>query len=300
MRRALGGILGPVVTPFDRSGAEVALDAFASNVEAHIAAGLDGIVVTGSTGEAALLDEDERIALVETARPIISRGRWLVAGVGGESTRATVRRAREIATAGADAVLVVSPHYYTKLMTPDALRGHFLRVADASPIPVLLYNIPVYAHFALQPELVAQLAEHPNIVGMKDSAGDLDMLRRYVEIQSPRFTVLTGHGPTFANALELGASGGILTMSLFAPELTREISDAAARDDWTHAHRVQDRLGPVAREIVNVMGIAAVKTALDAVGLHGGSPRSPLVPLSEDARSRVVELVRSIAEVSVA
>jgi 4-hydroxy-2-oxoglutarate aldolase len=300
VRRALAGILGPVVTPFDEASTEVALDAFASNVEAHIAAGLDGIVVSGSTGEAALLDEEERIALIETARTIVSRTRWLVAGVGGESTRVTIRRARDVAAAGADAVLVVSPHYYTKLMTPDALRGHFLRVADASPVPLLLYNIPVYAHFPIQPDLVAELAEHPNIAGMKDSAGDLEMLRRYVAIQSPRFTVLTGHGPTFASALELGVSGGILKMSLFAPELTREISDAAGRCDWTHAHRVQDRLGPVAREIVNVMGVPAVKAALDAIGLHGGPPRSPLVPLGDEARSRVVELIRSIAEVSVA
>ena len=300
MRRALGGVLGPVVTPFDDRDGDVSLDAFASNVEAHMAVGLDGIVVGGSTGEAALLDETERLALVETARPIVARDRWLVVGVGGESTRVTARRAREAAGAGADAVLVVSPHYYTKLMTTDALRGHFLRVADASPVPVLLYNIPVYAHFALQPDLVAELAQHGNIAGMKDSAGDLEMLRRYVTAQSPRFTVLTGHGPTFASALECGVSGGILTMSLFAPELTREISDAAARNDLAHARRVQDRLGPVAREIVNVMGIAAVKAALDAIGLRGGHPRPPLVRLGDDERIRVVEMVRSIAEVSVA
>jgi 4-hydroxy-2-oxoglutarate aldolase len=296
--RSISGILGPVVTPFDATSSDVVIDRFTANIRAHISAGLDGVLVTGSTGEAALLEESERRLLLDAARDVVPRERILLAGIGGESTRITIRRAQDAKAAGADAVLVVSPHYYTTSMTPEALRDHFIRVADESPVPVLLYNIPKYAHFALLPDLVAELAEHGNIPGMKDSAGDLKMLEAYVRLQSPTFTVLTGHGPTFAQALALGVSGGILAVSLFAPELVREIHDSAERGDAEGSRRLQERLVPAAREIVGDLGVPGVKAALDAIGLHGGVPRSPLRPLSDPARARVTELLSGISGVA--
>jgi 4-hydroxy-2-oxoglutarate aldolase len=196
-------------------------------------------------------------------------------------------------------VLVVSPHYYTSSMTRDALRAHFIRVADASPLPVVLYNIPKYAHFALALDLIVELAEHPNIVGMKDSAGDLAMLERYIGVQSATFTVLTGNGPTFAAALGLGAKGGILAAALFAPELAREVYTAAARGDSEGARRAQERLTPSAREVVGDLGVPGVKAALDAIGLHGGIVRAPLQPLGDDGHARVASLMRSISGASV-
>ena len=296
--RQLAGILGPVVTPFDAGTGDIVIDRFTANIQAHLAAGLDGILVAGSTGEAALLEESERRQLLDAARAVTPEDRLLLAGVGGESTRITIRRATDAKTAGADAVLVVSPHYYTSSMTRDVLRDHFVRVADGSPIPVLLYNIPKYAHFALQPDLVAELAQHPNIHGMKDSAGDLNMLAEYVNSQSPTFVVLTGHGPTFAQAIALGVRGGILGVSLFAAELSREVHDAAVRGDVQAARRLQDRLAPPAREIVGDLGVPGVKVALDAIGLHGGPPRSPLQPLSDTGRARVAELLGGISGVA--
>ena len=296
--KALAGILGPVVTPFDATTGDVVIDRFTANIQAHLAAGLDGILVAGSTGEAALLEESERRLLLDAARAAIPTDRFLMAGVGGESTRITVRRAKDAKAAGVDAVLVVSPHYYTSSMTSEALRDHFVRVADDSPVPVLLYNIPKYAHFALQPELVAELAQHANILGMKDSAGDLTMLAGYIDAQSPTFTVLTGHGPSFAQALALGVKGGILAAALFAPELSREVHDAAVRRDVENARRLQERLAPAAREIVGDLGVPGVKAALDALGLHGGVPRSPLRALPEPARARVAELLGGISGVA--
>ncbi len=296
--RPIGGVLGPVVTPFDAGSGDIVIDRFTANIRAHLAAGLDGILVAGSTGEAALLEESERRLLVEAARDVIPAEQTLLVGTGGESTRITIRRAHDAKAAGADGVLVVSPHYYTSSMTPEALRDHFVRVADDSPVPVFLYNIPKYAHFALLPELVAELAGHANILGMKDSAGDLNMLAGYVGAQSPTFTVLTGHGPTFAQALALGVRGGILAAALFAPELSREVHDAAVRRDVENARRLQDRLTPAAREIVGELGVPGVKAALDIIGLHGGAPRSPLRPLSEGARARVTELLGGISSVA--
>jgi 4-hydroxy-2-oxoglutarate aldolase len=298
--RALAGVYVPVVTTFDAASEDLVIDRFTANIRAHLAAGVDGIVAAGSTGEAPLLEESERRHLLESAREVIPAERTLVAGIGGESSRITIRRARDAKTAGVDAVLVVSPHYYTSAMTPAALRDHFTRVADESPLPVLLYNIPKYAHFALSPALVSELAEHPNIAGMKDSAGDLAVLEGYLQSQSPTFTVLTGNGPTFAPALALGVKGGILAAALFAPEVAREVYDAAARGDAAGSRGAQERMTVPARVIVGELGVPGVKAALDAIGLHGGVSRSPLRALDAAGRARVAELMRGLSGAPVA
>jgi 4-hydroxy-2-oxoglutarate aldolase len=286
MSRSLAGVMAPAVTPFDADGALVR-DAFSRNVRAHLDAGLAGVIVAGSSGEAALLDEGERAALLAAARELVPADRWLIAGVGGESTRVTIQRARVAADAGADAVLVVSPHYYGKRMTEAALLAHFTAVADASPLPVLLYNIPVYAHLVLSPAFVARMARHPNVIGMKDSAGDLPTLERYLDAQGDDFRVLTGHGGTFAQALERGASGGILAVSLFAPALSVGVYEAVRAGDAAGAQAMQERLVPLARDVVAALGPAGLKAAMAMVGLPGGVPRAPLLALDDAERAAV-------------
>ena len=287
--RQPAGILAPVVTTFDASE-RLDLDAFATNLRAHLVAGLDGVVVAGSTGEAALLDDEERVRLVAMARDVVPDDRWLVVGVGAESTRATVRRCEAAHTEGADAVLVVAPHYYGSAMTPAALRAHYQRVADESPCPVLLYNIPKYMHFALPADLVAELAAHGNVIGLKDSSGDLAMLGGFLQAQSDTFSVLTGHAGTFHDAWKLGARGGILAAALFAPELARAVLDRAGVADDAAAE-AQQRLLPLGRDVVGTMGVAGVKAALDAVGLRGGPLRLPLLPLDDEGTERVRRLL---------
>lgn len=291
MSRALEGVMGPVVTPFD-AREEPDLTAFADNLRAHVEVGLHGIVVCGSTGEAAFLDDVERARLTEVARPVVPDDRWLIVGTGAESTRHCVQRCRTAAAAGADAVLVVSPHYYTSAMTDEALEAHFRRVADESPIPVLLYNIPKYAHLRLEPALIARLATHGNIVGMKDSSGDMAYLAQCLEAQGERFTVLTGHGGTFATALELGARGGILAVALFAAELSLEIWRAHGEGRGPAAQWAQQRLAPIAAEIVGRLGVPGVKVAMDRIGLSGGQVRAPLRALPYDDTRLVDRLLR--------
>jgi 4-hydroxy-2-oxoglutarate aldolase len=289
----LRGIIGPIVTPFDESTGEISGDAFGANIDAHLADGLSGVLVAGSTGEAALLDDAERSRLTEIARARVPADRTLLVGAGAESTRATVARARDAAARGADAVLVVAPHYYGSAMTDDALSAHYRRVADESPIPVLLYNIPKYMHFALSPRLVAELAQHENIIGMKDSSGDLEMLERYVALRSDRFTVLTGHAGTLLAALRMGAGGAILAASLFAAPLALDVSRAFAAGNEERAEEVQARLTPLNREVVGTLGVPGIKAALDLIGLTGGEPRAPLRALAAGERDRVAELVRA-------
>lgn len=288
----LDGILAPVVTPFDRAGA-VDADAFAANIAAHLAAGLHGVVVSGSTGEAALLDEDERATLITRARAAVPSDRTLLVGTGAESTRAVITRNAVAAERGADGVLVVAPHYYGDAMTAEALREHYLRIADESPIPVLLYTIPKYMHFALPAEVVAELARHENIVGMKDSSGDAALLRGYLTSQGDTFKVLTGSGSLLGEALAMGAHGAILAVALFAPALSLDVWRAARGARSGEATAAQTRLTPLAARIVGGMGVPGVKAALDVVGLHGGAPRPPLRPLGPAALDTVRTLVQT-------
>ncbi len=288
----LRGILAPVVTPFDARG-DVNLDAFASNLRAHVTGGACGIVVTGSTGEAALLDDAERNALVDRARRELSRDSTLLVGTGAESTRATIARTRAAAERGADGVLVVAPHYYGEAMTPDALVSHYRAVADASPVPVLLYTIPKYMHFAVPPHVVAQLAVHDNIIGMKDSSGDASLFAQYLQSQGDAFHVLTGSGVLFGEALRMGAHGGILAVSLFAAERSFDVWRAWQSGDEAAAAHAQTLLTPLAANIVGGMGVAGVKAAMDHVGLAGGAPRPPLQPLDPARHATLLDLMRN-------
>ena len=296
MKLSLRGVFGPVITTFDARG-ELDLDAFGANATAHLGAGLHGLVVAGSTGEAALLEEGERQRLVEMARSMTPAGKWLIVGTGAESTKACVRRCREAAERGADAVLVVAPHYYANAMTSACLQAHYERVADESPIPVLLYNIPKYMHFKLEGELVGRLAEHDNVIGMKDSSGDLAYLPQYLAAQSEAFTVITGHGGSFYQALQLGVGGGILAVALFAPALSLEVFNTFRAGDLAASKAAQDRLTPMALDIVGRMGIPAVKAALERVGYRGGPVRLPLLDASS---ADVADVERLLREASLA
>jgi len=296
--RSFAGVHGPVTTPF-RGDGELDRAAFEHNVRAHLAQGLHGIVATGSTGEAPLLDEREREQLIEWARPLVPKDTLLVAGIGAESTRVAVQRAKSAAKAGADAALVVAPHYFGSAVTEDGLRAHYRAVADGSPIPILLYNIPKYMHFRLGGALVGELARHPNIVGIKDSSGAPESLTEYLAAQSDDFTVLTGNAQLFRRALQMGARGGILAVALFAGDLAMTVWNAARTGDDVTADAAAGPLGALGKGIVADLGIAGVKAALDAVGLRGGAPRGPLTALRGGDLETVRQLLRD-AELAVA
>ena len=289
----LHGVFAPVVTTFESATGELDVASFESNIRAHLAAGLHGVVVTGSTGEAALLDQAERFDLVDAARQLIPSDKALMVGTGAESTRTCVHYTREAARRGADAVLVVAPHYYGPAMTTPALRNHYLQIADASPVPVLLYNIPKYMHFAIDAALVAELAAHENVIGIKDSSGNRDLFASYMHAQSPSFAVLTGNAQMFHHAMSTGARGGILAVTLFAAALSLDVFDAVGRGDDTAATAAQARLTPVGAKIVGDLGVAGVKAAMDRVGLAGGPVRSPLLSLNDAQLDLVHQLLES-------
>jgi 4-hydroxy-2-oxoglutarate aldolase len=292
MSVSLKGVFAPVISTFSAHTGELDVDSFSANVRAHLDAGMHGIVVTGSTGEAALLDATERGRLIDATRAHVPSDKTLIVGTGAESTRTCLQLTRDAVARGADAVLVVAPHYYSSAMTTPALERHYRTVADASTVPVILYSIPKYMHFALAAELVADLATHGNIIGIKDSSGNRELFASYMASQSPTFSVLTGNGPMFHHALDTGAPGGILAVSLFAAGLSLDIFDAAAQGDHASASLLQSRLTPLGAKIVGELGVAGVKAAMDRVGLHGGPVRAPLSGLDAASLATVEELLR--------
>lgn len=285
----LRGVFAPATTSFDPVTGDVDVVSLRANLRSWLAAPLAGVVLFGSTGEGPLLDEDEKARLTDATREIVG-GRLLLAGTGTESTRATIRATKAVAAEGADAVLVQPPAYYKPMMTPEALRDHYTAVADASPVPVILYQVPPrFSSVELAAGLVGELARHPNVVGIKDSHGDLKTLGALVEACGSHAAVLAGSGAVLFGALEIGAVGGILGVSLLAPAECADICRLYAEGRLPEAGRLQERVAPLHKAVVAEMSVPGVKAALDELGLHGGALRPPLKPLREKDRARVRE-----------
>lgn len=284
------GVLAPITTPFDPATGDIAPVHLRQNAVRLLEAGLDGLVVAGSTGEAPLLDPDEQRRLVGWVREVVPDGKWLVAGTGAESTRQTIAQTRAAADEGADAVLVRPPAYFGDAHAPASLVEHYRAVADASPIPVLVYNMPKYTRLSLAAGLLPQLAGHPRIVGVKESSGDVKNLAAYRDA-APGWAVFVGSGSLLYAALEMGCQGGILAVACFAARQCVELVMAFRDGDRGRAGALQERLVPLSREIVDRLGPAGVKAAMDAAGLYGGPTRAPLTPLAAAERARVQKLL---------
>jgi 4-hydroxy-2-oxoglutarate aldolase len=291
-RSALRGVLVPVTTPFDPVTGDLAPIPLRENARACLADGVDGIVAAGSTGEASLLDEQEFRQLVEWLRDVVPPERAFVVGAGRESTRAAIEACRVAAEYGADAVLVRAPAYYGSSLSAAALTEHYRRIADASPVPVLLYNIPKYTHLALSDRLLAALADHENVAGAKDSSGDLKNFAAYVAA-APRWVHFMGSGVHLYAALELGAAGGILAVANPATALACSVWEAWEAGDRAASGAAQERLTPINKLVVGELGVPGVKAALDAVGRAGGPVRPPLADLGPADRDRVGAALRS-------
>ena len=288
----LRGILLPATTPF--TGAEeLDTDALAGNIRKWRQAGITGFVLLGSTGERVHLDEAEYLRTLEVARREIPDDGAFIAGVGQQSTRGTIAEIAKAVECGADAVLVLTPHYYRSAITQDALVNHYWAVADASPVPVLLYSMPALTGIKIEPETIARLSQHQNIIGVKDSSNDLEGFARTVVLCPPEFAVLTGNGTVLLDALEVGATGAILAVGCVVPELCIEIFNAFHRDQHQRAISLQTKLTPLAAAVTTRFGIGGLKAALDLAGFRGGSVRAPLRPPDANARAEIATLLEA-------
>jgi 4-hydroxy-2-oxoglutarate aldolase len=283
------GIFAALTTPFAPDGS-VALDKFRENLARYDRTHLRGYVVVGSTGESVLLTFDEIDRIWTAARESAAPGKLLIAGAGVDGTAETIARARRASALGYDAVLIKTPHYFKPLLSPAALERHYIAVADASPLPVLIYSIPQYTGIFVTAEWVARLAEHPNIVGIKESSGNVQLASEIVHLCSSDFSTLVGSASTLFPSLLMGAAGGILALACFLPEPAIELYEAVRAGDAARASRLQFALLAPSRKIAGELGPTGVKYAMDCLGYHGGNPRSPLLPLTE-AQKKTVEAV---------
>jgi len=285
--KPFAGIYTPIATPFRNDGA-VDDRALAANVSRWMTTPLTGLVVLGSNGEAASLDDSEADRVVEIVRAGVPSSRPLIAGTGRESTRATIEATRRAAAAGVDAALVRTPSFFKPQMTTDAFVRHFTEVADASPVPVLLYNVTLYTGVNLLPDAVERLAVHPNIVGIKESGSDIGQIAEYIARTPDDFTVLAGSATTLVHALCAGCDHAILALASLAPAECVSLATLVRERRLEEASALQRRLMPLARSVGTTYGVPGLKAALELKGYAGGSPRPPLRPVS----SEVVDIIR--------
>jgi 4-hydroxy-2-oxoglutarate aldolase len=274
-----------MATPFDDG--EVDTKAIATNIGRWLPSGIGGVVALGSNGEAPFLDEQESDRVVGAARAALPGDRLLIAGTGRESTRGTIDASRRAAALGADAVLVRTPSYFKGRMTHDAFVRHYTAVADASPVPVLLYNYPAVTGVNLAPETVGRLGEHGNIVGIKETGTDAAQLAAFADAARGGFSLIAGTAPTFYAALCLGAVGGILAAACVVPGLCVRLHQAVRQGRHADARDLQRQLTPIARLVTSVHGVPGLKAAMDLAGYVGGEPRAPLAPAPADAVAQI-------------
>lgn len=290
----LAGILPPVVTPFREDGA-LDRDSFDANIERYAGEDLAGVLVLGSNGEAGSLTDEEKRTLVAAARRRLP-GKVLLAGTGLESTRATIELTRAVADLGADGVLVVPPFYYKPQMTAEALRRHYETLADASPVPVVLYSVPQFTGVPIPAPLALELARHPQIAGIKESAGDVGTVARVASSAPPHFAVTCGNAPVLYPSLCVGAVGGVLAIANCAPAPTAALYRAFLAGDHQRARRLQKVVAPLATAVTVTWGVAGLKLAMDVAGFRGGSVRAPLLPAPPSAREELARLLAAAKE----
>jgi 4-hydroxy-2-oxoglutarate aldolase len=290
---AVKGIFPALVTPFDSDGS-VSLNAVRENIRRYNGTGIAGYVVLGSTGEAVMLSRAEADSVLAAAKEAAASTKFLIAGTGAESTAETIARTKRAGELGYAAALVKTPYYYKPVYKAETYIHHFRAVADASPIPVLLYSVPQFTGITLETPEILALAAHPNIVGIKDSSGNIQRVAEIVAGAPPDFQVLTGGAAVVYPALTVGARGAILALAAALPEKCAEVFLLFQSGRHEQAKALQLELAVASKRIVSEQGIAGVKYAMDLRGYYGGLPRLPLLPLTEEKKQSVANVISQI------
>jgi 4-hydroxy-2-oxoglutarate aldolase len=282
----LSGVFAPLPTPFDADGQ---LDEHRLRIALRhwVASPLTGFVMLGTNGEAGLLDENESDRVIEQTRALVPKDRPLIAGTARESTAHTIAASRRAAALGVDAVLVRTPCFFKAQMNGAVFERHYRAVADASPVPVILYNFTAATGVSLAPDVVAALAGHPNIIGVKESGSDIARVADLVAVAPEGFGVLAGSASTFYAALCAGVHGGVLALAAIVPDACVRLVRLVREGHYEQARALQRQLLPLARAISTGWGVAGLKAALALVGVDVGVPRLPLQPAPESALAAI-------------
>jgi 4-hydroxy-2-oxoglutarate aldolase len=286
----LEGVFVPVPTPF--RGDEVATEQLAANLSRWNATALRGYVVLGSSGEFPMLSEWERDRVLAAAREAIPREKLFIAATGADSTLHTIRQTRRAAEMGAEAALVLTPHYFIKgFSQPAAQLRHYLAVAEASPIPLVLHNSPLNTGINLEADTVAKIAAHPNVGGIEESSGNIPQCAQIIDQTPKTFDVLVGSAAALLPALAIGSSGGVLALAAISAREWGQVYACARGGRWAEGKEIAARLMPVDRGIIGRYGIGGLKAALDLQGFYGGPCRAPLPTPDGDAIEDIKELL---------
>ncbi len=288
---SFSGIFPPLPTAFDKNE-NLLPDKIRFNIGKLSGYDLSGILILGSNGEQVMLSEKEKIAAIEAAREALPAGRILLAGTGCQSTRETISLTRAAAASGADAVLVLNPFYYKGNMNQAELVRHYFDVADASPVPVLVYNMPANTGMDMTARMIIAMSEHPNIVGLKESGGNVVKMGEVLGNAKPGFQVLAGGAGFLLPALAMGAVGGILASANIAPDHCLEIYRSFIAGELTRAKELQHKIIPLNSAVTSRWGVPALKAAMDLLGLYGGHVRRPLLPADENMREQLKEVMQ--------
>jgi 4-hydroxy-2-oxoglutarate aldolase len=287
------GIFPALTTPYGNDGS-VSIEKFRANLARYNQTEISGYVVLGSTGESVLLSREESESLLAAAQEEGASGKLLIAGTGAESTAETIARTKRAAALGYTVALVKTPYYYKPVYKPEVYLRHYRSVADASPIPLLLYSVPIFTGITLETPEILALAAHPNIIGIKDSSG---VIQRVVEVAGAapeKFSVLTGGAAVVYPALCAGARGAILALAAALPEKCAELYRLWKLGQHERAATLQQQLAAASRTIASENGIAGLKHAMDLRGYSGGLPRLPLLPLAEDKKQQISKVVAEL------
>lgn len=280
------GAFSPIPTPFDEQGM-VAHDRFAENIEKWCKTDLAGLLALGSNGEFTYLSEQEKIDVLKTARQAMPDNKMLIAGTGCDSTINTLRLTEQAAAIGADTAMILTPIYFRGKMDGQALLQHYLELADNSPIPVLLYNMPANTGVDIDATTVIRLAEHPNVKGIKDSSGNIIKIGAVLQHTPDDFHFLAGSASFLYPAMVLGASGGVMALSNIAPEQCCQLVKYVKAGLHQEARELQLKLISANTAVTAKFGVAGLKKAMDWAGYYGGPVRSPLRPLNETEESNL-------------
>ena len=285
----LTGIYPPLATPFVNQ--DLALDLLAENVRKLAPTGLTGFVALGSNGELPALTETEKLQVLETVVTSALKESQVIVGVGYESTQQALAFIESAAACGAHAALVLPPSYYKSALTPDTLRAYYTALADRADLPLLIYNMPANTGINIGPDVIVPLAQHPRIIGLKDSSGNIVQITEVIrQTLDEDFAVMAGSASFLFTSLCMGAAGGVAALANLAPRECVELFENFRRGEMDRARELQYRLMAPNAAVTTRFGVAGLKAAMTLCGYQGGAPRHPLTPLQAAQH----ETVRSI------
>lgn len=284
------GVFPPVTTPFDDNGC-IVYDQLAENIKRWNETDISGYLILGSNSESVFLNEEEKLEIVKTARESIPPSKKMLVGTGLECTKGTIKFTRRASDCGADVAVVITPHFFRSNMSHEAFLKHYLMIADSSPIPVLLYNVPSFTGLNLEAVTASALSSHENIIGIKDSSGNVEQLSEIISLTGEKeFSVLTGSSIVLYPSMCVGASGGIMAIACALPEKCSDIIKLYKDGSHAEAKELQMRLIEPTIAVTSRYGVPGLKAAMELTGYYGGRSRLPLLPVT----SAEIEEIKNI------